>query len=67
MRQNPALRACYGGIRLSEDLDFTGGIDFSRYSLSQVSDAITQNIYKKYGFETTVSAPQKDSGLIHGK
>jgi|GEM_PF-134654 len=60
-----ALRACYGGIRLSEDLDFTAGKDFSRYSLSQVSDAITQNIYKKYGFETTVSTPQKDSGNVY--
>ena len=24
------LRTCYGGIRLSEDLDFTGGKVFSR-------------------------------------
>ena len=28
-----ALRSCYGGIRLSEDLDFTGGINFSRKKL----------------------------------
>ncbi len=27
------LRTCYGGIRLSEDLDFTGGADFSRVAL----------------------------------
>ncbi len=27
------LRACYGSHRLSEDLDFTGGADFSRDSL----------------------------------
>ena len=28
------LRYCYGSIRLSEDLDFTGGGNFSRDSLS---------------------------------
>jgi predicted nucleotidyltransferase component of viral defense system len=30
------LRSCYGGIRLSEDLDFTGGSDFTRDSLSHM-------------------------------
>ena len=30
------LRLCYGGVRLSEDLDFTGGLDFSRSDLSSV-------------------------------
>ena len=34
------LRACYGGTRLSEDLDFTGGKDFSRANLSAMGSQI---------------------------
>ena len=39
------LRDCYGSVRLSEDLDFTGGFDFSKNSRreestnNQVSDS----------------------------
>ena len=28
------LRACYGASRLSEDLDFTGGTDYTREALA---------------------------------
>src|SRR3990172_13326048 len=42
------LRLCYGGIRLSEDLDFTGGKDFSRQSLSDMGHALTRTLYEKY-------------------
>jgi predicted nucleotidyltransferase component of viral defense system len=43
------LRACYGGIRLSEDLDFTGGIGFTRDSLSQLGYILVENLNQKYG------------------
>ena len=59
-----ALRACYGGNRLSEDLDFTGGIDFTRSNLSEMGQILTKSIYDKYEFEVTVSEPQKDSGNV---
>ena len=59
-----ALRACYGGNRLSEDLDFTGGTYFTRCSLSAMGQILTKNIYNKYEFEVTVSEPQKDSGSV---
>lgn len=55
------LRACYGGIRLSEDLDFTGGKDFSRESLSTMHQCLTANIKEKYGLKVTVSEPIKDT------
>jgi predicted nucleotidyltransferase component of viral defense system len=54
------LRACYGGIRLSEDLDFTGGADFSRDSLSTMAHILTENLNDKYGLHVIVSEPVKD-------
>jgi len=54
------LRACYGGIRLSEDLDFTGGKDFSHDSLSTMGHILTVSLNEKYGLPVTVSEPVKD-------
>lgn len=55
------LRACYGGIRLSEDLDFTGGGDFSRDKLSIMGGILKQSLQKKYGLRVTVTEPVKDT------
>lgn len=54
------LRACYGGVRLSEDLDFTGGKDFSRKSLSTMGKVLTETLNEKYKLQVTVSEPEKD-------
>lgn len=54
------LRCCYGGVRLSEDLDFTGGHDFTRGSLSQMGQILTHNLQDKYGLLVQVSEPTKD-------
>lgn len=54
------LRACYGGVRLSEDLDFTGGNDFSRKQLSQLGKILIQSLQDKYGLNVSVSEPIKD-------
>lgn len=54
------LRVCYGGIRLSEDLDFTGGKDFSRKSLSKMGKCLIDNLNEKYSLKVTVSEPEKD-------
>lgn len=54
------LRCCYGGIRLSEDLDFTGGSDFSRKSLVLMGQMLTDALQNKYGLQVTVSEPIKD-------
>lgn len=54
------LRSCYGGIRLSEDLDFTGGSDFTRDSLSLMGKFLVDNLHNKYGLSVKVSEPIKD-------
>lgn len=54
------LRHCYGGVRLSEDLDFTGGADFSRSDLSQMGQILTTHLQEKYGLKVMVSEPVKD-------
>lgn len=55
------LRACYGGIRLSEDLDFTGGRDFTRESLLTMGKILKGSLEEKYGLRVTVSEPIKDT------
>ncbi len=54
------LRLCYGGVRLSEDLDFTGEANFSRKQLSEMGKILTQNLHDKYGLNVVVSEPIKD-------
>lgn len=54
------LRCCYGSVRLSEDLDFTGGSDFSQGKLSTIGQTLTQSLQDKYGLQVTVSKPIKD-------
>ena len=55
------LRLCYGGIRLSEDLDFTGGNDFSRNNLAAMGQILTDCLNEKYNLQVRVSEPVKDS------
>lgn len=54
------LRCCYGGVRLSEDLDFTGGSDFTRDGLSTMSHLLVENLNDKYGLLVKVGEPVKD-------
>ncbi len=58
------LRACYGGVRLSEDLDFTGGAHFSRASLSAMGQILTDTLAEKYGLQVAVSDPIKDTSNV---
>jgi predicted nucleotidyltransferase component of viral defense system len=58
------LRCCYGGIRLSEDLDFTGGSDLTRASLSEMGQVLIENLNDKYGLLVKVSEPIKDKGNV---
>lgn len=55
------LRACYGGTRLSEDLDFTGGKDFTRKSLSHLNKIVAADLMEKYGLLVSISDPIKES------
>jgi predicted nucleotidyltransferase component of viral defense system len=58
------LRACYGSNRLSEDLDFTGGANFSRESLAQVSSTLVKSLAAKYGLQVEVSEPVRETGNV---
>jgi predicted nucleotidyltransferase component of viral defense system len=55
------LRCCYGGIRLSEDLDFTGGNHFSRDTLSSMGQVLTDSLQIKYGLKVIVNEPIKEA------
>lgn len=58
------LRACYGSNRLSEDLDFTGGRDFTKDQLAQMADVLIESIRIKYGLEVKVSYPVREEGNV---
>lgn len=58
------LRMCYGGIRLSEDLDFTGGQSFTKESLSDMGNIISEKLMEKYGLHVSVSEPQKETNNV---
>jgi len=58
------LRCCYGGVRLSEDLDFTGGQNFSRETLSSMGEFLTANLHDKYGLAVTVTEPKRVEGNV---
>lgn len=58
------LRACYGSNRLSEDLDFTGGSDFTRDQLAAMSNILVESLKAKYGLEVNVTDPVREEGNI---
>ena len=60
-----ALRICYGNVRLSEDLDFTGGNDFSKDSLHAMGKILESSLKKKYGLHVVVSAPIREIGNVN--
>lgn len=58
------LRACYGSLRLSEDLDFTGGSDFQRSTLADLASVLTDQLENRYGLPVRVSEPVKIGGNV---
>ncbi|TVT84567.1 nucleotidyl transferase AbiEii/AbiGii toxin family protein [Pseudomonas sp. H3(2019)] len=58
------LRACYGSNRLSEDLDFTGGADFNRESLTELAQVLVDTLKTKYGLEVEVGEPVREEGNV---
>lgn len=57
-----ALRLCYGGIRLSEDLDFTGGEDFNKNQLSEMGELLRKSLEIQFEVKVSVSEPIKETG-----
>lgn len=58
------LRDCYGSSRLSEDLDFTGGADFTRESLSDLATVLVEHLQRKYGLIVEVAEPTREAGKV---
>lgn len=58
------LRACYGASRLSEDLDFTGGANFTRDDLTSLGKVLVKNLHTKYGLQVEVSEPTREEGNV---
>jgi predicted nucleotidyltransferase component of viral defense system len=56
------LRLCYGSERLSEDLDFAGGFDFTKNDLSGLSQLLQDTLMQKYEFPVEVLEPAKETG-----
>lgn len=53
------LRLCYGAFRLSEDLDFTGGKDFSATKLLVMKQCLEHYLGERYGLEVSVKEPKE--------
>lgn len=58
------LRLCHGSQRLSEDLDFTGGSDFDRETLGDLSTVLVTRLQQKYGLQVSVDPPVRESGNV---
>ncbi len=56
------LRACYGSMRLSEDLDFAGGFDFDPGDLAALGHILELQFMEKYGLPVSVSEPVREEG-----
>ena len=55
-----ALRLCYNSSRLSEDLDFNGGAQFTPWDLGGLEKDIETYIQNKYDTQVTVNTPNED-------
>lgn len=53
------LRLCYGGVRYSEDLDFTIAYDLTETDLSGFREAVSSELEKKYDVFVRVKEPRK--------
>ena len=53
------LRLGHGGSRLSEDLDFVAGVNFSASDLKEIKPCIEKFIAKKYGLTANVNEPSE--------
>ena len=59
-----SLRLCHNSMRLSEDLDFTGGFNFNRDTLYSVKEVLIKDIQDKYNLSIEVDEPVKDKGNV---
>lgn len=60
-----SLRAVYGSQRLSEDLDFTGGINFDCKTMNTLTDVIRTSLREKYQLNIEVTPPQNSCSNVN--
>lgn len=53
-----ALRLCFDSYRLSEDLDFAGGPDFSSKQVQRIAEILQKHLLIRYGLEVSVKEPK---------
>lgn len=58
------LRMCYNSPRLSEDLDFAGGRDFTKAKLRALGEAVINMFHAKYGLEAQVKEPIRETANV---
>jgi len=54
-----SLRLVYGSSRLSEDLDFSGGPEFSKGHMDGIADAVSGRLTERYGLSASVRSPKQ--------
>lgn len=59
-----ALRLCYGALRLSEDLDFSGGPDFSPRRMTGLAAALEKDLAAR-GLNAAVKSPKRIADHRH--
>jgi predicted nucleotidyltransferase component of viral defense system len=62
-----SLRLCYGSSRFSEDLDFTGGANFTTKNLISMKICIEKYLENRYGLEVTVKEPHELSSELENR
>ncbi|GAC17677.1 nucleotidyl transferase AbiEii/AbiGii toxin family protein [Paraglaciecola arctica] len=53
-----SLRICYNSSRLSEDLDFTAGLDFKTSQFDGMAEQLQIHLHRKYGLRVDVREPK---------
>ena len=56
------LRLCHGAPRFSEDLDFSGGPDFSAAQMDGLPEALKDGLAERCGLDAAVTAPKEPEG-----
>ena len=52
------LRLCHGGLRLSEDLDFSGGASFDDAMMDGLESLLVDRFANRYGLDVSVKPPR---------
>ena len=52
------LRLCHGGLRMSENLDFSGGASFDDAMMEGLEYLLVDRFAKRYGLEVSVKPPR---------